>query len=83
VTRAVLVIVRSADEARVSEALRAAVGLTLRGARVTVYRDGAAAAVTSARIVKAVETLRLLGFAVHDGAPGLALREADAVEVWT
>jgi hypothetical protein len=83
VTRAVLVVVRSADEARVSEALRAAVGLTLRGARVTVYRDGAAAAVASARIVKAVETLRLLGHPVHDGAPGPALRAADAVEVWT
>jgi len=74
------VVVRSADEARVAEALRAAVGLTLRGDRVAVYR---AHAVSSPRIDRAVETLRLLGHTVNDGAPGAALRSADAVEVWT
>jgi hypothetical protein len=83
VSAAVAVIVRSSDEARIAEALRAAVGLTLRGSRVTVYRSPAAAAVVSPRITRAVDTLRLLGHAVVDGEPGAALREAGAVEVWT
>ena len=82
-SRLVVVVVRSADEARVAEALRAAVGLTLRGGRVAVYREATAAAVTSPRIVKAIETLKLLGHAVVDGAAGPALRSASAVEVWT
>jgi hypothetical protein len=83
VSAAIAVVVRCSDEARIAEALRAAVGLTLRGARVTVYREQAAASVASPRVQRAVETLRLLGHAVVDGAPGAALRSADAVEVWT
>jgi hypothetical protein len=83
VIAAVAVVVRSSDEGRVAEALRAAVGLTLRGSQVTVYRSAAAAGVVSPRIAKAVDTLRLLGHAVVDGEPGAALRDAGAVEVWT
>ena len=81
--RRIVVVVRAGDEPRVAEALRAAVGLTLRGARVAVYREAPAQAVASPRIARAVDTLRLLGHSVVDGAAGAALRGADAVEVWT
>ena len=74
----VVVVVNGA--ARAAEALRAAVGLTLRGDRVDVVaripldeRDPATA--------RALATLRALGG--DPGAPLAAVREADAVEVWT
>jgi len=79
--RQLVVVVRAPDEARVAEALRASVGLTLRGARVAVYLP--AGAPRSPRIDRAVETLRLLGHTVADGDPTAAVRAADAVEVWT
>jgi hypothetical protein len=67
------VVIRTADPARVAEALRAAVGLTLRGARVLV-----AGAVPEGR---AAATLREMGHAV--GVPEEHALAADAVEVWT
>ena len=79
--RRVIITVRTSDEARVAEALRAAVGVTLRGDSVAVYL--AAAPPSSPRIARATDTLRLLGHTVREGSPGAALRAADAVEVWT
>lgn len=71
--KTIAVIVRATDPARVAEALRAAVGLTLRGDRVRVI---APAEVTG----RAVETLRMLG---HVVTPELQLDDVDVVEVWS
>jgi hypothetical protein len=74
-----LVVVRTRDPHRQSEALRAALGLTLRGARVEVVVDGE---LLTPLAVRAAETLRSFGHRV-----GVDLRDAlaaaDAVEVWT
>jgi hypothetical protein len=85
----IAVIVRTADPDRVAEALRAAVGLGLRGDRVHVVL---AAGVTHdhPQATRALATLRMLGHDVDTGADGdaeaaeaWAVRAADAVEVWT
>lgn len=86
----IAVIVRAADPDRVAEALRAAVGLGLRGDRVHVVLAGGAPGAGAAR---ALATLRLLGHEVDhadgnargnaDEAMARAVRAADAVEVWT
>jgi hypothetical protein len=65
---------------RAAEALRAAVGLTLRGAKVSVVRlcplDE-----QDAFVKRCLGTLRERG---HDAdAPASALRNARVVEVWT
>jgi hypothetical protein len=71
--RLVAVAVRTADPAR------AAVGLTLRGARVAVVRL-APLPEADPRVARALATLRALG---HDvDAPPVVLREAHAVEAW-
>jgi hypothetical protein len=74
-----LVVVRTRDPHRQAEALRAALGLTLRGARVEVALDGA---LLTPLAVRAAETLVSFGYPV-----GVELREAlsraTAVEVWT
>jgi hypothetical protein len=74
-----LVIVRTRDPHRQAEALRAALGLTLRGARVEVAIEGE---MLTPLAVRAAETLKSFGYPI-----GVALREAlsraDAVEVWT
>jgi hypothetical protein len=77
----IAVIVRSTDRARVAEALRAAVGLTLRGDRVlAVLADGAAEADP-----RAVATLTSFGYTVArgDAAIAAAVAGADAIEVWS
>lgn len=91
----IAVIVRAADPDRVAEALRAAVGLGLRGDRVhVVLAAGAGAVHDHAQAARALATLRMLGHdVVHapknaDGKPDAAaeaqaVRAADAVEVWT
>jgi hypothetical protein len=72
------VVVRTRDPARVAEALRAAVGLTLRGARVRVAVAAPPADPASRR---ALATLRELG---HDAdAREDEALAADVVEVWT
>ena len=73
------IVVRSGELARVREALRAAVGLSLRGDRVVVVC--AALPAGDAAIDRAVATLRQLGHEV--GGDMAAVRSADAVEVWT
>jgi hypothetical protein len=67
------VIIRTREPGRVAEALRAAVGLTLRGARVVVAGEALRG--------RAADVLREMGHAVGV-TPGAALA-ADVVEVWT
>ncbi|MEZ4359343.1 MAG: hypothetical protein R3B48_04120 [Kofleriaceae bacterium] len=74
-----LIIVAASEPARVDEALRAALGVTLRGARVTVWLDDARPLGPQAR--RAVAALQSFGHEVVP--PGNALPDADAVEVWT
>ena len=74
-----VVVVRTLDPDRAAEALRAAVGLTLRGARVAVVP--LAPLPDDDRVARALGTLRALG---HETEAGLdALAGAAAVEVWT
>jgi hypothetical protein len=91
----VLVVVRTRDPHRQAEALRAALGLTLRGARVEVAIEVAieanraedvdrALATPLAR--RAADTLRSFGYpvgALAGEALAAALARAARVEVWT
>jgi hypothetical protein len=74
----VVVIIQTSEAARVREALRAAVGLGLRGDRVRVVgrlnRD-------DPWIARALATLAELGHEVEPGPADVAT--ADVVEVWT
>ena len=83
--RLLVVVLRARDPERVAEALRAAVGLGLRGDRVQVL--AAAAGPWPARAERAAATLIALGHGVALGAGeaeiAAAVRQADAVEVWT
>jgi hypothetical protein len=74
-----LVVVRTLDPHRQAEALRAALGLTLRGARVEVAIEGA---LLTPLAVRAAETLKSFGYPIGVELRE-ALRRADAVEVWT
>ena len=87
----ILVVATTRDPHRQSEALRAALGLTLRGARVEVAVAGP---LLSPLAQRAADTLRAFGHAVFapgptedSGDPGSALAgalaRADRVEVWT
>jgi hypothetical protein len=71
------VVVVVANPARATEALRAAVGLTLRGDRVVVVAE--AALPDDPRVARALATLRGTGNVVADRVPD----DPDAVEVWT
>jgi len=80
---AILVIVRTRDPHRQAEALRAALGLTLRGARVEVAVDEPLATALARR---AADTLRSFGHPVGPAAGAAlaaALARAGRVEVWT
>ena len=74
----IAVVVQTRDPHRQAEALRAALGLTLRGARVEVVVEGALLTPLAER---AAATLRSFGHPV--GADRGVLDRADAVEVWT
>lgn len=80
----IAVIIRAASADRVAEALRAAVGLCLRGDRIEVVLG---AGKDHAQVARAIATLRMLGHQVvdtdDDAATARAVRAADAVEVWT
>jgi hypothetical protein len=79
----ILVVARARDPHRQAEALRAALGLTLRGARVEV---AVAEPLLSPLAERAADTLRSFGHTVRalpDGELGDALARADRVEVWT
>ncbi len=87
--RQIAVVIRSADALRQREALRAALGLTLRGDPVHVIVTAqATGALTSSDPVtrRYVATLRTLGHHVGPGdarAVSRAVRSAHAIEVWT
>lgn len=76
----IAVILATSDLARQREAMRAAVGLGLRGDRVTVVAH-AEPADDDPHVGRALATLAQLGQRVARGrdAPG----DADIVEVWT
>ncbi|MGN6110411.1 MAG: hypothetical protein ACTHU0_35235 [Kofleriaceae bacterium] len=80
----IVVVARTRDPHRQAEALRAALGLTLRGARVEVVVE---APLLSAQARRAADTLASFGHAVElegdAGAVARALGRADAIEVWT
>jgi hypothetical protein len=75
----VVVIIQSTEPDRVREALRAAVGLGLRGDQVRVH--AAALDLRDPWITRAVATLAQLGRPVQSGPPQVS--DADVVEVWT
>lgn len=75
-----LIIVRTRDPHRQSEALRAALGLTLRGASVEVTIAGPLLTPLAQR---SADTLRSFGYHVHEVEVAEALLRADTVEVWT
>jgi hypothetical protein len=75
----ILVVARTRDPHRQAEALRAALGLTLRGARVEVAVDEPLLTPLARR---AAETLRAFGHPVGVALED-ALARADRVEVWT
>ena len=75
----IVVIARTRDPHRQAEALRAALGLTLRGARVEVVVDEP---LLSPLAQRAAETLRTFGHVIGTDL-ATALARADRVEVWT
>ena len=87
----IVVWIRSEAPPRIAEALRIALGLTLRGDRVTVLLDKTAAAIVRAPlppadIARAFGTLKVLGHDVLASTDAEATRSfaaATAVEVWT
>jgi len=76
------VVVATDRPARAREALRAAVGLTLRGDAVHVVLAVPPPGDDPA-IARALATLRELGHRVSSGDAAAIARRADAVEVWT
>ncbi len=79
----ILIISTSADPHRQAEALRAALGVTLRGAEVEVVVTGPLLTPVARR---AAETLRSFGHvigALAGAELAAAIRRAGAVEVWT
>jgi hypothetical protein len=81
-TIAVVLRTRTAD--RAAEAVRAAIGLTLRGDRVIVATGGAAAAsLADPRVERGLATLRVLGHTITADDGAALARTADATEVWT
>ena len=76
-----LIVVEAVTPARVEEALRAALGATLRGASVEVWLPPDRELTALAR--RAVGVLESFGHRVQAGGERTALATADAVEVWT
>lgn len=82
----ILILSRTRDPHRQGEALRAALGVTLRGGRVEVLVEGALVTPLARR---AAETLRAFGHQVDELEAvtaemlATALARADVVEVWT
>jgi hypothetical protein len=85
----ILVVIEASDVERVSEGLRAAIGLGLRGDPVAAVLTGPAARLVEGddpRIARALRTLAELGRPaeiVDDAERAARERTARAVEVWT
>ncbi len=77
----IAIIVRTNQLPRAREALRAAVGLSLRGDQLIVRGDVVDA--SDPDIARALATLAQLGHDTAVDAPLADARDADAVEVWT
>jgi hypothetical protein len=75
----ILVLAQTRDPHRQAEALRAALGITLRGARVEVVVE---LPLLTPLAERAVATLRAFGHVVGTQLAD-ALTRADVVEVWT
>jgi hypothetical protein len=75
----ILVVVRTRDPHRQSEAMRAALGVTLRGEKVCVVVDEP---LLTPLATRSAATLRSFGHAVGVDLAD-ALSRADVVEVWT
>ena len=83
----ILVIVQTSTAQRTSEALRAALGLCLRGDHIHVLIEKSAQPFVEnnhAMISRSLATLRELGHRVSPpGQLHTALRSADVIECWT
>jgi len=79
-SKRIAVVIKTSNADRAAEALRAAVGLTLRGDRVSVVRVRPLPE-TDARVARALGALAALGHEVD--ASMAVVHEADAVEVWS
>jgi hypothetical protein len=81
--KSLAVVIRATDPFRVAEALRAAIGLGLRGAGVRVVTEHALPT-DYPPVDRAVGTLEQLGTSVDvSGDMRDAIERSDAVEVWT
>jgi len=76
----IVVLARALAPQRQSEALRAALGLTLRGATVVTFVEGPLQTPLAER---AAATLRSFGHPVAHAIVPADLAAADAIEVWT
>ncbi len=79
----IVIVVRATRRERIIEALRAAVGLTLRGASLEVVL--AEKVPDGPDLERALAVLTAFGHRVsrHEDRIGVAVRGADVVEVWT
>lgn len=84
--RSIAIVVRTDASDRIAEALRAAVGLTLRGDAITVvFGDAAKRHAGEAKIARALGTLEMLGHTIARGDALIPriIADADAIEVWS
>jgi hypothetical protein len=82
--KTIAVLLRTTSAERAAEALRGAVGLTLRGARVIVATGGTPDAVLAdPRVIRGIATLGVGGHTVVPDDGTALVRTADAIEVWT
>ena len=82
--KTIAVVVRTERTSRIHEALRAAVGLGLRGAHVTVLASVTLRDHNDPHIRKALATLRELGQSVADlDQAARVVASCHAIEVWT
>ena len=78
-----LIVCRTRDPHRQSEALRAALGVTLRGARVEARVEGPLLTPLAERAVATLKSFGHLVEQLDEATLGEALHRAHAVEVWT
>jgi hypothetical protein len=79
-SKRIAVVIKTSNADRAAEALRAALGLTLRGDRVSVVRARPLPE-ADVRVAKCLGALEALGHEVD--ASMAVVHDADAVEVWS